>query len=193
MSKLNFRIVENYTDDIDFDELVKDYLDPTMTLDDICRKHDISRNKYYQFKKRIVEETGVEIKPCIIGRRVDDDKDNRYIYKIDTSDRYRVVKTLNQKTHYFGVYDDYETAEEVRDLLIAHDWDVDYYLNEIKPKYHPTIPLEIPFGFEDDYLKMPVDKLRKKYGLSEYQFCLISMSLKSKLGITRKPMVRVHD
>lgn len=193
MSRPNFRIIENYIDNIDFDELVKDYLDPTMTLDDICRKHDISRNKYYQFKKKIVEETGVKIKPCIIGRRVDDDKDRRYISKVEKGEKYRIIKSINQKTHYFGVYDDYETAEEVRDLLIAHDWDVDYYLEEIKPKYHPIISLEIPLGFEDDYLQLPVSKLMKKYGLSEYQFYLMSMFVKSKLGITRKPMVRVHD
>ena len=96
MSKLNFRIVENYTDNIDFDELVKDYLDPTMTLDDICRKHDISRNKYYQVKKRIVEETGVEIKPCMIGRRVDEDKNQRYIYKVDKGEKYRIIKTIKK-------------------------------------------------------------------------------------------------
>lgn len=188
--KLNFRIVENAYDDIDFEELIDDYLNPMMTIEEICKKHDISRKKYYSCKKRIVEETGVSTKPSLLSGRLRNFVNEMHIYKIELSGKYRIVKEIDKKTQYFGDYDSMEIAKEVRELLIAHDWDREYYLNEIKPKYNPTLSLETPVGFEEDFFILSVDELKKKYGLTTHQYSMISTPLKIKLGITRKPSVK---
>lgn len=188
-----FRIIENADDGVDFDELVKDYLNPYCTIPEICKKHNISRRRYYHYKEMIVEETGVENKPSAHKGRIRGFEDTINIYKVELTGKFRIVKQINKKTYYFGDYDDMETAVEVRKKLIKANWDMEYYRKFIKPKYQPTFSTETPKGFEEDFLEMNVDDLRKKYNLSVHQFYMISTPLKQKLGLTRKPMVRVYD
>ena len=68
---MNFKIVENYDDGVDYDELVKDYLNPHMSVKHICKKWGISRNQYNKYRKDIVKDTGVQRKPSVyVGRGV---------------------------------------------------------------------------------------------------------------------------
>ena len=191
MSRPNFRIVENPIVNLDWEQFKKDYLNPHLKVKDICEKHDISQRRYNTLKKRLVEETGVAHKPsCFNGRGgVEFDK-NKHIYKDESINKYRVSVYRNCKTSFFGNYDTFEEAVEVRDALIEHDWDKEYYRKVIKPKYHPSVDVTEPNGFEEDYLsgKLSVKELRKKYGLSVYQYYMISNPIKQKLGIYRKPI-----
>ena len=185
----NFRIIENADDKIDWDELKKDYLDPYMCIDDICKKHDISRKKYYTFSKRLIKETGIPYKPNAKNNRLLEYNQNKHIYFVELSGKYRLTRFRNKKTHYYGDYDTLEQAREVRNLMIEHNWSDSYYENVIKPKYHPKFDSTSPMGFEEDFLDgMSVKDLRKKYSLTHYQYNMIAKSIKQKFGLVRKPI-----
>lgn len=69
---MNFKIIENHDDGVDYEELKKDYLDPTMAVAHICRKWGISRKRYNKYRKDIVKDTGVKRKPSIyVGKGLD--------------------------------------------------------------------------------------------------------------------------
>lgn len=69
---MNFNIVENYDDGVDYEELKKDYLNPEMAVVHICEKWNISRKQYTKYRKDIVKDTGVHTKPSIYrGRGLD--------------------------------------------------------------------------------------------------------------------------
>lgn len=189
MSKLSFRIVENPAPRVDMEELKKDYLNPMMDVDDICKKHDISRNYYLKLRKDVVKETGVSRKPTKVGARDIKYNKSKNISRNPFSGKYRVTHFQKGKARFFGNYDTFEIAEEVRDLLIEHNWSRDYYRAVIRPKYNPSLDLSTPDGFEEDFCdpSVSMDDLKKKYGLSQYQYRMISSVVKQKYGLFRKP------
>lgn len=190
MSRPNFRIIEKPPSDIDMEEFTRDYLNPNMEVKDICMKYDISRNRYNKIRKEVVKETGVTHKPTAVGGR--DIRFNQFknIYKIELSGKYRISSYKKGETNFFGNYDTLEIAIEVRDLLIEHDWDRDYYNKVIRPKYNPSLDFSTPEGFEEDFMsgEMTIDELRKKYNLTQYQYRMISTPIKIKYGISHKPV-----
>ena len=170
------------------EELKKDYLNPKMEVKDICKKHDISRNRYNKLRREIVAETGVTHKPTAIGGRDIRYNKLKHIHKVELSGKYRLTAYKDGKIHFYGNYDTLETAKEVRDLMIEHDWDRNYYDKFIRTKYHPNLDMSTPVGFEDDFMSgMPVKELRGKYNLTQYQYRLIAMAIKQKHGLYRKP------
>lgn len=182
----NFRIIENYEPDIDLEEFKKDYLDENTNIDEMCRKYDISRKKFYDIKKQALDGMGVKIKPNR-GRYACCSNERRHIYK--ANNHYRVSKVIDSRVIYFGQYSSLDTAIKVRDLLIEHDWDYDYYFEVIRPQFGGALDFGIPKGFEEDYLDgMTVNELREKYNMSLYQYYNISTMIKQKLGLHRKPM-----
>ena len=184
----NFVIVENADDDIDWDELKNDYLNPHMSIKDICDKHRISRKKYYTYSKELAEETGIPFKPTAKNNRLLEYNENKHIYYVELTGKYRLTRFRKKKTHYYGDYDSLEEAKEVRNLLMEHNWDDSYYENVIKPKYHPKIDKSSPKGFEEDFLDgMSVKNLKKKYSLTDYRYYLIAKSVRQKFGLIRKP------
>lgn len=188
MSRPNFRIIENSASDVDMEELEKDYLDPKMEVKDICRKYDISRNRYNKLRKEIVKKTGVTHKPTLIGGRDIRYNKLKHIHKIELSGKYRLTAYKDGKIHFYGNYDTLEIARNVRDLLMEHDWDRDYYNKVIKPQYNPNLDMSTPVGFENDFMSgMSVIELREKYSLTQYQYRLIAMAIKQKHGLYRKP------
>lgn len=188
MSRPNFVIVENPVDEFDWEEFKRDYLDDTMSVDDICKKYDISKKRYYSHRKRLIEETGVSFKPNAINNRSLRFNDMKHIYHIGLTGKYRVSRFKKKRSYFFGNYDSLEIAKEVRDLLIEHDWSQEYYKKVIVPKYNPTLDKSTPKGFEEDFLDgMPMNELKEKYGLTNYQYTLISHPIKLKHGLVKKP------
>jgi len=193
--KLTFRIVEGdqWNSDVDFEQLKLDYLNPDLLVNDILKKHNISRGEYYRLRGRIVEETGVPIKPsslrggcAIVGIA-------KHISQDPLSQKYRVAKYLNGMLKHFGRYKTLEEAIRVRDVMIDHDWDYDWYLENIKPHYFHARQHEkmtdVMADFKKDYMSgMTMHELMKKYGLSTYNYTQLSTSIKHEMGLTRKPV-----
>ena len=185
----NFVIVENYDEDIDLEAMAKDYLDPSVSIPKLCKKYGISRKKYYSLKKHLVDMTGVEYKASYWGGR--GVSNFEHIYETD-SGHFKITKFIDGKSYHFGQYDSLDEAVLVRDDLIAHDWDRDYYLKNIKRRYFESSgdPWKETFKkFKKDYLDgMTVSELQKKYGLSNYRYYSLSASLRKEYGLSRKPM-----
>ena len=185
----NFKIVENYSVDVDMDELAKDYLDKSVSVDDICEKYGISRNKYYILKRELVEMTGVEFKQTAWGGNPNRPSKIKNIYK--RNNRYRIAKTIQNKTYYFGEYDNIEEAVYVRDIMEKHGWDKKYYEEHVKKQFFKSY--NESFGvffdsFKKDYLEgMTIPKLREKYELSAYRYYYLSALIREEMGLARKP------
>lgn len=183
---MKFRIVENADDDLDFEQLKEDYLNPKLGVKDICQKHSISSKKYYRIKPRIVEETGVEEKPRQWGESPFLGQVSKHIYKDPLKNSYRIQKTINGKKYSFGSYKTYEDAEVMKLKLIAHDWDIDWFRSESKEEL--TVEDERFDEFKKDYLEgFSMKELLKKYNLSRYNYFKLSTLLKQELGLSRKP------
>lgn len=66
---MNFKIVENHDDGVDYEELKKDYLNPNMAVKHICKKWNITRKQYNKYRKDLVKDTGVPRKVSkFVGR-----------------------------------------------------------------------------------------------------------------------------
>ena len=191
---INFRIVEGNKreNNIDFEQLKLDYLDPKCTVAQLLKKHNITLGEYYRQKERIVEETGVPIKP-FQGKKSPFIQCKQYITQDPLSKKYRVAKMVKGILKHFGRYNTLQEAVRVRDVLIDHNWDYDYYLKNIKPHYFKEFPLssrdDVMDDFEKDYLDgMTGRELCEKYGLSRHHYRNLSTSIKHKHGLLKKPM-----
>ena len=192
--KPTFRIIDGdkWNSNIDFEQLKLDYLNPKITVDDILKKHNISRGEYHRQRKRIVEETGIPVKPSVHGGQPKIHNSNEHITYDSLAQKFRVSKYINGMLRHYGRYKTLEEAQRVRDVMIDHDWDYDFYWNNIKPSYFTKFPLssreEVMDDFEKDYLEgMTGKELMKKYGLSPHYLNTLSMSIKHKHGLMRKP------
>ena len=194
MGKVNFRIIDGdkWNSKVDYEQLKLDYLNPSISVKEILKKHNISRGEYYRQRKIIVEETGVKIKPSYNGGTSQIVDVMRYITQDPLSQKYRVQKYIDGMLRHYGRYKDLEEAIRVRDALIEHDWDWQYYWENIRPHVFTEFPFssrkDIADDFEKDYLDgMTGKQLKKKYGLSAYHYNNLSTSIKHKHGLTRKP------
>ena len=192
MSRPNFRFVEDTTPRVDMDELIKDYLNPLTSVDDILRKHNLSRNEYLRLRPQLVEKTGEPRKLSFHGGKSTIKDVSKHITQDPLSQKYRVQKTINGVLKHFGRYDTLEEATRVRDVLMDMNWDREFYFNYIKPHYFKRFPTsrrdEVLCNFERDFLNgMSVKELRGKYGLSPYHYNNLSTSIKHKYGLSRKP------
>lgn len=192
--KPRFRWVEGdkWATDIDFEELKMDYLNPQITVDEILKKHNISRNEYRRLRNRLVEETGVPVKPSTHGGKPKIHNSREYITYDSLAQKFRVSKYIKGMLRHYGRYKTLEEAQRVRDVMIEHDWDWEYYWEYIKPSYFTNFPLasreEVMDDFEKDYLDgMTGKELMKKYGLSPHYLHTLSISIKHKHGLMRKP------
>lgn len=192
--KPTFRVLEGneWEDKLDYEQLKVDYLNPQMTVDDILKKHDISKGEYYRQRKRIAEETGVPCKPSTYGGKPKIHNSDEYITYDDLAQKFRVAKYINGVLRHYGRYKTLEEAQRVRDVMIDHDWDWQFYWEKIKPSFFTNFPLnsreEVMDDFEKDYLDgMTGRELKKKYGLSNHYLNTLSTSIKHKHGLMRKP------
>lgn len=129
--KPNFRIIENYHEEIDMDGFEKDYLNPSMSVDDIRKKHDIGMHKYTKYAKEVRDKFGLEKKPRIHLGLIelptlngDLVEDMRYI-KQHRSGRYTIIKVIGDERYYCGSFTNKDDARRVRDYLNRCNWDVD--------------------------------------------------------------------
>lgn len=193
--KPTFRIVENDNEPPkveDMDQLILDYLNPKISLDQILIKHKLSRNEYQKLKPSIVEVTRIPRKPSYHGGKPPIKDVSRYISQDSLSQKWRVAKYIKGMLRHFGRYDTFEEAERVRDVMADNDWDWEYYWENIRPHCFTEFPTnsreDIIDDFEKDYLDgMTGEKLRKKYGVSPYYYNNLSISIKHKYGLSRKP------
>ena len=193
--KPRFRIIDGdkWTSDVDFEQLKIDYLNPTITVDEILKKHNISRGEYHRQRKKIVEETGVPVKPSVHGGQPKIHNSSEYITYDSLAQKFRVSKYIKGMLRHYGRYKTLEEAQRVRDVMIDHDWDWDFYWENIKPSYFTNFPLasreEVMDDFEKDYLAgMTGRELMKKYGLTPHYLSTLSTSIKHKHGLMRKPI-----
>ena len=191
--KINFKIVEgSYGTDVDFEQLKKDYLNPNVYVDDILKKHNISRREYRNLKARLAEETGVSRKPSNLRGHSSFIGVVKYISQDPLTQKYRVAKFVDGVLRHFGRYESLEDAINVRNKLAKNNWDWEYYINKIKPHYFSTKLDEkeddVMNEFRKDYLNgMPVHELMSKYGLTKHRYYQLSTSIKHETGLLRKP------
>lgn len=191
-SDVQFRIVEgnDCVDTIDVEEFKKDFLDPSLSVNDICEKHNISKNNYQRLKKEHFPDTR---KPFIVNTAPICDID-RYISQRDGG--YVVSKRISGSQRYFGIWNTLEQARTVRDILESNNWDVGLYY-ELKEHSAKSYPLknhcrEIYDEFRRDYMGgIPYKTLIKKYGITTHQYSVLSKWIREELGIKRKPTVGV--
>lgn len=191
----NFRIIDGdkWNSHVDFEELKKDYLNPDVYVGDILAKHNISRGEYYRLRKRLVEETGIPIKPSNLKGGSPIINVTQYITQDPLTQKYRVAKYVGGILRHYGRYKTLEEAIRVRDVLIEENWDYSFYEEKIKPHYFHARQHEkkddVLADFKKDYLEgMSIKELMKKYGLSKYHYYQLSTSIKHELGLTRKPI-----
>lgn len=132
--KPNFRIIEGNVPQIDYEEFKKDFLDVTMLAPAIKKKYNMTKSQWRDYRQRVLDETGLTEKPHRNHRMGIEPNINspfnhltgmcynaRYIQKRNNG--YIIVKKIKGKAKYFGRYDDYDTAEMVRDKLLESNWD----------------------------------------------------------------------
>lgn len=193
--KINFRIVEGEQEDgIDFNQLKKDYLDEDISVGEMVRKHGLSRKRYYKYyHKRLVKETGYDIKPNKMCKNSQINKVLKYITQDPLTGTYRVAKYVDGKLLHFGGYKTLEEAVRVRDVMADHNWDKEFYEKHIKPHYFTSYNLEdedeVFAQYKEDYLNgMTIKELMEKYGISKYRYCMLSASINHEYGLSRKPV-----
>ena len=65
----NFRIIEGYEPDVDYEEFKKDFLNPYILVDELREKYGISPRKYNEYRARVLKETGLWRKPNVAQQR----------------------------------------------------------------------------------------------------------------------------
>lgn len=118
MGKLNFRIVEGSSNDLDWEEFKEDYMNPYISKKSILDKYGIGGGKYLRLGNQVYKETGFK-RSC--GVRSIGESTN--ISK--RGNRYRIDKYIKGNKTYCGTYESFEVAKEVRDFLVANDWDLE--------------------------------------------------------------------
>lgn len=120
---MRFHIVEgedNSSLDKIYNNFKEDFLNPTVTIDDLRSKFDLSHRMYNVLRSRVLKETGLKRKP---QKRPNSKVIGKHTYIQSNNGTYRIVKYIDGCLQNFGNYKDLETAIKVRDKLIACDWD----------------------------------------------------------------------
>lgn len=122
---VNFKVIENYDDGVDYDELKKDYFNPDLCVKQICEKWGISLKSFSKYRKLISEETGVKRRKSNCNGKKPMSYDDRYIFEY--SDGYHIKKTIDGLLWTFGIFSSLELAREKRQYFEEMGWfDYDY-------------------------------------------------------------------
>ena len=192
----NFRIIEGYEPDVDYEEFKKDFLDPYILVDELRKKYGISPRKYNEYRARVLKETGLWRKPNVAQQRflkglplTRDCQCAEYIQNVNGD--FLIVKTICYDTHYYGRYTDYETALKVRDILIENNWDKElgeelkriYGKKRLRPSLDKAKELydeyEYRYFNEKDTL---VEDIKEEMGISKATYHYMLMLLREKHG-----------
>ena len=199
--KPNFRIIENYEPDVDYEEFKKDFLNPMILKDELIKKYDISNKVYCRYRDKVLDETGLLKKPsCTQPDRIKPSlaqRNSEFIKKV--GDFYVVAKRIRYTNYYFGRYSDYDTAKMVRDRLVESNWDLAlgdelkklYALKRHKPALEKAKRLfdefEKRYFFDDEHTLKEIFEEMNIEG-SVYHYLL--MMLREKHGRVKRSMYR---
>lgn len=129
---MNFRIIENTTDEQLYNNFKKDFIDTSYTALDLMKKYSLGRTKYNSLRDMVCDELGLKGKPK---------KEKSRANIVRNLDDWVIRKKINGKRVFFGSYKDLEIAIKVRDELIKCNWDKNLY-----PEIRNIIVLESKFG-----------------------------------------------
>ena len=193
-SKPNFRIIENYEPEVDYESFKEDFLNPFILKEELRKKHELSQKRYEKYRDMVLKETGLLKKPSathkhnfksVLSRKYGDAE---FIREINGN--YVVVKTTRYVTTYFGRYADLSTARMVRDKLIACDWDVGVgerlkTLYGIKRKTALDTARDVFDEFEDRYFndsQTTIQNIIDDMGITQRVYQFLLMLLRDKYG-----------
>lgn len=194
-SRPNFNIIEGYEVNVNYEEFKKDFLNPYISVIELREKYGMSNRVYKKYRSKILKETGLSRKPTqnyqkfIKGLPISHEFVNRdYIRRI--GDSFTVVKTTGYSTHYFGRYDNFETALMVRDKLVEHNWNIEYG-NELKALYSKTrakpslaLAVKIYDEFEKRYFarEQPISEIKEDMNISKQTYSYLLKLIRNKHG-----------
>lgn len=116
---MKFNIIENAEPDYNLQEIIKDYKNLNLTVEEIREKHNISRGTWQtiikHMKKEDVPLRGYKRKKASI-------KGKHYCFN-RLSKRYRVQRVINGEYYHFGVYATEKEAQERVEELHRNRWD----------------------------------------------------------------------
>ncbi len=182
-----------------YEDFKKDYLDENTTVKEIRNKYDLSNPRYNRIRKLVAEETGVnrKVSKNVVGTRWIHDR--KFIDLQRNTGKYRVSKVRNGSYMHCGVYDDLDTAIYVRNKMIEHNWDAEYYKElkyELFGKKDKDTQEEVKKVYDDykkDFLNGESTKyMKKKYGLTNHMSKLLSRMVRSETGLQRKPQLPIR-
>lgn len=119
--KPNFRFVEYVPPVVDYEEFKEDFCNCFMTIPEIKEKYNLTNSEFAEFRKRVLEDTGLKKKPTYTYRPVHFFESDTYIQKKNNG--YIIVRKFMGHAKYFGRYVNYDIAKMVRDKLVECDWD----------------------------------------------------------------------
>lgn len=181
-----------------YEDFKLDYISPNITVREMMKKYNLSKNQYDHLKNRVAEETG-------INRKVSKQKFvrtfthySRYIDFQKSTGKYRVAKVIMGKKTHFGVYDDLETAVYVRDTLEANNWSNQTYKDlryELFGEEEERVKIErIYDDFKKDFIKgQSLKYLLKKYHIGNSTYKSLSQMVRAETGLTRKPQLHYKE
>lgn len=182
----NFTISYRTPTEIDYEEFKDDFCNTFISVEDMKNKYDLTPSEFREYRRRVMDETGLKRKPRYTYAPIHFFSDAKFIQK--KSNGYIVVKkfVINHEIHarYYGRYADYDTAKMVRDKLVESNWDDrlgDYLKNKyglkqmtFRPAYDKAV-LVYP-EFKELYLhsSLKVNDIKKKLNIGQraYNYCL---------------------
>ena len=179
-----------------YEDFMEDYLSSDIKKSEMLEKYELSENQYIHLKNRVAEETGVNRKASKTTGICAWQHKSRYIDYMTKANKFRVSKVIIGKKHHFGMYDDFKTAEYVRDTLEENNWSQETYE---KLRYEIFGEEDNPLDLKDIYDDFKRDFLNgesirwlvKKYGISNNTYNTLSKMVRSETGLLRKPQLHI--
>ena len=187
-SKPTFRIIEGYDIDVNYEGFKKDFLNPLILKDELIEKYGLNRSTYKEYRKKVLDETGLSMKPSCNHR----DSPNlvlvNNIRKI--GDYYIVMKITYGKTVFYGRFPDYDTAKMVRNRMVESNWDKIlgeelkhmYGMTRVKPSLDEAKRVYDEFEYEYFFSDLKLKEIREKLGIKRSVYQYLIMMIREKHG-----------
>lgn len=190
MSKPNFRIVEGNDNDVDFEKFKELFFDDKKMVKDVCDELDISTKKYNRLRRELIKEVGFIRKPVDKDYQLKDDP-MRYISS--SKKGYSVNKQIDHRKMYFGIYQDLETAQYVRDAMEALDWDEDAFYSvrkKVRPRKQPYSDDEYEKVKRDYMAGYTIREIIRRNNITNYKYSCISKRVRTEENLFTKPRMK---
>lgn len=112
---MNFRVIEGVHDDFSsiYDDFEKDYLDTVLTNEQIRKKYDLSKKKFFKICRLVKENNSLDKRPSY----------PKNYYKHDTG--FLIAKKINGKIRYLGHVPTEELAIKAVEICKLLNWNVE--------------------------------------------------------------------